>query len=85
MKYYRVIRDLKLLTARKNGYYKNDDAMLFKNELYTEKEFEKVVLHHRAAYERTPLYKVVEVVDIPKNKTYFQFGARFEVGTGVRE
>lgn len=84
MKYYRVIRDLKLLTASRK-YYKNDSAMLFKNELYTEKEFEKVVMRHKAAYEKTPLYKVVEVVEIPKNKTYFQFGARFEVGTGVLE
>lgn len=44
--------------------------ILIGNELYTEKEFNKLPFVYAAAFER---------VEIPKNKTYFFFGARFEM------
>lgn len=45
-----------------------DGNILIGNELFTEKEFNKLPFVYAAAFER---------VDIPKNKTYWFFGARF--------
>lgn len=46
-----------------------DGNILVANELYTEKEFNKLPFVYAGAFER---------VEIPKNKTYMFFGARFE-------
>lgn len=48
------------------------DGFLVGNELYTEKEFEKIA---------TSVCKF-DIVHVSKNKTYWFFGARFSTETG---
>ena len=66
MIYYRVRKEY-------DNFPKNpkvrDGNILIGGELYTEKEFNKLHFVYAAAFER---------VDIPKNHTYWCFGARFE-------
>lgn len=68
MIYYRV-------REQYDQYPKNpkvrDGNILVKHELYTEKEFNKLPYVYAGAFER---------VEIPKNRTYWCFGARFEGG-----
>lgn len=50
-------------------------GFLVGNELYTIKEIE-----HMKKYGVCGLYDIkFDLVEIPKNKTYFLFGARFEI------
>lgn len=69
MKYYRV----KLQYDNKTRYKWNNhrqgvpDSILIANELYTPKEFERLA--------NCPAW--FELVEIPKSKIYFCFGARF--------
>ena len=49
----------------------HDGNILVGNELYTEKEFNKLPYVYARAFER---------VEIPRNQTYIFFGARFEKG-----
>ena len=46
-----------------------DGNILIAEELYTEKEFNKLPYVYAGAFER---------VDIPRNQTYWLFGARFQ-------
>ena len=66
MIYYRVRKEY-------DNFPKNpkvrDGNILIGGELYTEKEFNKLPFVYAAAFER---------VDIPKNHTYWCFGAGFE-------
>lgn len=66
MKYYRV-------RPQYDQFPQNpairDGNILVANELYTEKEFNKLPYVYAGAF---------EVVDIPKTRTYHMFGARFE-------
>jgi hypothetical protein len=66
MKYYRV-------REHANQFPKNpkvrDGNNLIGMELYTEREFNKLPYVYVSAF---------EMVEIPKNKTYWSFGARFE-------
>ena len=60
------------------------------NELFTEKEFEKVKIKYAnrnnmkrsavsiSATDETILMSRLDIVEIPKSKTYWMFGARFE-------
>lgn len=70
MKYYRVkpefdnVRRYKL-TARGVCV---PDSVLIGNELYTEIEHSKIANRKQ----------MFDIVNIPKNKTFFSFGARFE-------
>ena len=66
MKYYRIRKEY-------DNFPKNpkvhDGNIYIGGELYTESEFNKLPFIYAAAY---------EIVDIPKNKTYWMFGARFQ-------
>jgi hypothetical protein len=68
MKYYRV-------RAMYDQFPQNpkirDGNILVANELYTEREFNKLPFVYAGAF---------EIVEIPKNRTYWFFGARFEKG-----
>lgn len=70
MKYYKVLDKYdncqKLLDINGKVIYKGD--ILIGNELYTQKEFEKLANHQ----------SMFEVVNIKKSNVYFFFGARFE-------
>jgi hypothetical protein len=66
MKYYRVRKHADQFP--KNPKVR-DGNILIANELYTEKEFNKLPYVYASAF---------EMVEIPKNKTYWSFGARFE-------
>lgn len=65
MMYYKVKPEYD--NVYKNPKIHNGD-ILIGNELYTKKEFNKLPFKYAGAFER---------VEIPKNKTYFFFGARF--------
>ena len=77
MKYYRVKPEFvgKRLCVCKRGYYVNMGYELIANELFTEKEYAKLQKNH--VFGCSPL-NCVELVEIPKNKIYWFFGARFE-------
>lgn len=53
----------------------HDVNILIGGELYTEKEFNKLPYVYAGAFER---------IDIPKNQTYWLFGARFAKG-GIKK
>ena len=78
MKYYRVKQqyDNKPLCVIKRGKYINCGDILIANELYTVKEWEKVVKNH--VFGCSP-GNCVELVEISKNNIYWFFGARFEI------
>ena len=78
MRYYRIKPqyDNKPLCVIKRGKYVNCGDILIARELYTVKEWEKIVKNHVFGYNPADC---VEVVEIPKNKTYWFFGARFEI------
>lgn len=69
MKYYKVLRKYDNVEQLKkvNGKIKYNGTILVGDELYTEKEFEKLANPR----------KMFEIVEISKFKTYFFFGARF--------
>lgn len=70
MLYYRVkpeYANARLLNRTTRAF----DRVLVGNELYTEKEWERLVLRYRV------LGIVCEPVQISKRDTYFFFGARF--------
>lgn len=79
MKYYRVKPqyDNKQLCVIKRGKYVNCGDILIARELYTIKEWEKVVKNH--VFGCAPA-DCVEAVEVSKRKTYLFFGARFEMG-----
>ena len=66
MKYYKI----NAIGANKYIRYGKKSALLYliENELYTLKEKEKFKIPSR----------YVEEMELPKNKTFFNFGARFE-------
>ena len=70
MLYYRVkpeYDNARLLNRTTRAF----DLALVGNELYTEKEWERLVLRYRVSV------VVCEPVQISKRNTYFFFGARF--------
>lgn len=70
MKYYRVKPEYDNVTRYKlnrRGMYV-PDSVLVGNELYTEIERSKIANRKQ----------MFDIVNIPKNKTFFSFGARFE-------
>ena len=52
-----------------------DGNILIAEELYTEKEFNKLPFVYAGAFER---------VEIPKSQTYIFFGARFQLNGGIK-
>ena len=51
---------------------------LIANELYTVREFEKIRYNYmKRGRGSAKLKECFTIIDIPKNKTYFFFGARF--------
>lgn len=79
MKYYRVKPqyDSKCLCVIKRGKYVNCGDILIAGELYTVKEWEKVIKSH--VFGCSPA-NCVEAVEVSKNKTFWLFEARFERG-----
>ena len=73
MKYYRFVGkdDLWL------GKYGKSQMTLIPNELLTQKEIDKI----KKDCPRLSIEKTFKVVDLPTNKTYSAFGARFENDT----
>lgn len=73
MKYYRVKKeyDQHPKDKTKNGCYIKNGNFYIGGELYTEKEVEKKKLNKN----------FMEIVEAPKNKTYWFFGARFNTET----
>ena len=51
---------------------------LIGNELYTEREMEKLFKTHMIGINHA---RVFEEIHIPKTRTYTMFGARFQIGT----
>jgi hypothetical protein len=78
MKYYRVKPeyDNKQLLTKERGIYVNRGYSLIAKELFTVKEWEKICKKHVF---RRSLAECVELVEIPKTKVYWFFGARFEI------
>ena len=77
MKYYRVkpeYDNLRKYNSKKALY----DGIWVENELYTQKELEKLT---KAGF--VVLYKYFDPVEIKKTETYWFFGARFSDNTGV--
>ena len=75
MTYYRVkpqYDNYPRYTWSKTGQRVSDHTILVANELYSPAEYRKLA--------NNPEW--FEEVSIPKNKTHFFFGARFEDGTG---
>lgn len=73
MLYYRVKPEFD------NHVYNNNFDFLVGNELYTEKELTR----KKILFGRGVTFNMFEQVTIPKNKTFFFFGARFADNTGV--
>ena len=87
MTYYRVKPEFD------NRKLSKSYEILVKNELFTVKEWEKACnkwanrnnMHHDVIVEVTPGVKqafgvMFDIVEVSKNKTYWFFGARFEMG-----
>lgn len=74
MKYYRVKPEYDNIIRylNKNGRCV-PDSILIGNELYTEIERSKLANRKQ----------MFDVIEIPKNKTFFSFGARFETKEGI--
>lgn len=72
MIYYKVKKDYD------NFVYSKNNDFFIENELYTEKEIEKIKNKFIKKYPRSQsFYDIFDIVEINKNKTYFFFGARF--------
>lgn len=72
MKYYKVKPEFdqkQRFSKSGKGY-----SIFIANELYTERELKKIGALH---------YPYFDIVDIPKQKTHFFFGARFAITTAV--
>lgn len=84
MKYWKVkpTFDNKSLCVIKHGHYVNAGDILIANELYTIKEYQKLVDTRFFGF--AP-YSAVELVEIPKNRVYWFFGARFECKRGCND
>ena len=70
MKYYRIkpeYDNARLLNRAKRTF----DGILIGNELYTVKEWEKLVLKYRVSE------AVCDIVNVKPRETYWFFGARF--------
>ena len=66
MKFYRVRKEYDNFPKDPK---KRDGNILIGGELFTEKEFNQLPYKYTKAF---------EIVDIPKHRTYWLFGARFE-------
>lgn len=84
MLYWKVKKehDNRCLCVVKRGRYVNNGEILVGEELYTLKEWEKLVKTH--VFGCAP-EKCVELVEVKKTNTYWFFGARFEIGHASRE
>lgn len=74
MKYYRVLKsaaDKQILKKDRRGHL-TMDRFLIANELYSPAEYNKMKTR---SYNKIDTY--FETVNIPKNKIYWFFGARF--------
>ena len=68
MKYYRIKPEYDNARLLKRAF----DGILISNELYTVKEWEKLVLKYRVSE------AVCEPVNVKPKETYWFFGARFQ-------
>lgn len=85
MKYYRVKPEFDNYKMSKNY------DIFVGNELFTEKELEKVKIKYAnrnnmkrsimslSAADEKILMSRFDIIEIPKSKTYWMFGARFEI------
>lgn len=82
MNYYRVKPEYDQKQRIKNHKYtikRKPDGFFVANELYTAGELDKFYIPMEK------LYDMFEHVVIPKNKVYWCFGCRFEIGTKEAE
>ena len=68
MKYYRIKSEYDNARLLKRTF----DGILISNELYTVKEWERLVLKYRVSE------AVCDIVNISPKETYWLFGARFQ-------
>ena len=69
----------KVKPAFDNWRYSKNFDILIGNELYTEKELEKLKQKYFHCYSTVYNFdKIFDKVEIKKNKTHWFFGARFE-------
>ena len=82
MVYYRVKPQYdntpKYKRMNNNKYLINDGSILIGNELYTEKEYNRMIKNYVF---RIPAGKLFERVEISKRRVYWFFGARFEMNS----
>ena len=67
MKYYRIKQEYDNARLLKRTF----DGILIGNELYTDKEWERLVLKYRVSE------AVCDIVNVKSKETYWFFGARF--------
>lgn len=77
MTYYKIKPeyDNRQVYIKHNHYYEYSGIILVANELYTVKEWERL---NKRYYIRDSKY-VYDIIECNKNKTYWFFGARFEM------
>lgn len=82
MTYYRVKKQYdNVMKKRWTGKGFVFDGYYIQNELYTQRELEKLGLSNAAQLENGPFEKV----NVNKNRTYWCFGARFEFDKGYND
>lgn len=85
MIYYRVNpafdNTVKYKRMNNSKYLVNDGSILIGNELYTEKEYNRMIENYVF---RIPVEKLFSRVEISKRRVYWFFGARFEIDNGYK-
>jgi hypothetical protein len=71
MRYFEVKKNFDNFDIIGNYGASKFDTTLIGGEIYTEKEFDKLFANTNASY------KMFDIVEYPKNQSYYFFGCRF--------